>query len=147
MTRIKILVGIMLTLGATALLAQQYSEYTVATRGIDAGATSNVNEVITLTKYEDVSVKVKSIAGLAASGCLSGVVKTTFNWSANGVDYLAVPLVMMTTGPVAGTPVVAISNQTMGAVGYLKLTTIQNLTEGVVTTSVRVATKPQRFGK
>ena len=143
----KLLLSLALLAGLYALpaSAQQYDVATSAALVVASGGTSNVNAVITCTKYEDVTVQV-TLSGTTAA-TTNGNITVSF---AHGVDGTLYETTAQTTVVVAANGATAVSkvaNITVGATGYLKLTTIANASSGDGTVTVKVAKKPQREGK
>jgi hypothetical protein len=147
MKSIKWAVAVGLVLVAGIVVAQQYNTDAKG-YAITASSTSNLTaatqHAITLTKYEDVAIHVKtSLAG-------SGTDSTVMNYykSVDGVTYETTPSVILTIVNTGTTTVNTTTNVTMGAAGYLKLGSIVNADGGdVLTVTNTFAVKPQRFGK
>ena len=145
MKRILILALLVLAVVALPGYAQQYDSSLVLTQVVEAGGTSNINQVITLTKYEDFAVQA-SFVGTAAS--TNGNVTLSFVSGVNGTLYETTAQNTVVLAANGATAVVKVQNITVGAVGYVKLTTAANAaTAGTGTLIITVAKKPQREGK
>jgi hypothetical protein len=136
-------VALVLVVGLNLAQAQQYS--TAKTRiAVAASGTSNNVAVCTATKYEDVAIHVKTT--LAGSGTDNTTI--SYSKSLDGVTYETTPSVVLTIANTGTTAVNTLTNVTLGAVGYLRLTSIVNGDTGdVLTCTNTFALKPQRFGK
>jgi hypothetical protein len=129
---------------ASVCTAQQYGTALVATQMVLTSGTSNINSVVTVTKYEDVAVQLTILPGSAAT--TNGNITASFARSVDGTTYETTAghtVVAAANGTAAVTTVGTIN---AGAAGYLKLTTLQNASYGTVTGIVTVVKKPVRFG-
>ena len=143
MKQIKWAVVAALVLAAGIVVAQQYSTQ-VKAGTVAASGTSNNVDVVTLTKYEDLTIYIKT--QLAGSGTDNTVV--SYSKSVDGVTYETTPSVVLTIANTGTTAVNTVTNINVGAAGYLRLTSIVNGDTGdVLTYTNTFALKPQRFGK
>ena len=145
MKRILILALLVLAVVALPGYAQQYDVATSAALVVASGGTSNVNAVITCTKYEDVTVQV-TLSGTTAA-TTNGNVTVSFAHGVDGTLYETTAQTTVVAAANGATAVSKVQNITVGATGYLKLTTIANASSGDGTVTVKVAKKPQREGK
>ena len=143
MKQIKWAVVAAFVLAAGIVVAQQYSTQ-VKAGTVAASGTSNNVDVVTLTKYEDLTIYIKT--QLAGSGTDNTVV--SYSKSVDGVTYETTPSVVLTIANTGTTAVNTVTNINVGAAGYLRLTSIVNGDTGdVLTYTNTFALKPQRFGK
>ena len=130
--------------GLYALPASAQSQYDVATSAalvVASGGTSNVNAVITCTKWEDVTVQV-TLSGTTAA-TTNGNITVSFVHGVNGTTYETTAQTTVVLAANGATAVSKVQNITVGATGYLKLTTIANASSGDGTVTVKVAKKPK----
>jgi hypothetical protein len=133
-----------LVLLASVGSAQQYEVALVSTQMVLTSGTSNINSVVTITKYQDVAIQLTILPGSAAT--TNGNITASFAKSADGTTYettASSTIVAAANGTAAVTKVGTIS---AGAAGYLKLTTLANASYGTVTGIITVVKKPQRYG-
>jgi hypothetical protein len=143
MKKMKWAVAAGLVLVAGIVVAQQYATQVKAIV-VGASGTSNTVDTITLTKYEDVAVHVKT--QLAGSGTDNTVI--SYSKSVDGVTYETTPSVVLTIANTGTTAVNTVTNISMGACGYLKIASIVNGDTGdALTVTNTFSVKPQRFGK
>lgn len=126
--------------------AQQYQLLSLMTTNNVAAATANTatSAAIGLTKLNDVAVMLKF--NVMASGN-SNVVFTFSRSLAGNTNWGTASTIPITVAGNGTTPVVLITNLTLGAVGYLRLEGISNANTAAITNiTVRYATKPKRDG-
>ena len=136
----------MLALAVAALApahAQQYAvstAYSSSTNSIGTNATVTNNVTISATKVADIGL---GVTARGASGA-TGNITATFARSLDGTNWVSSPTITVAV-PLSGTNVVtAVTNITLGAVGYLRLNTVANGDPASVATNVavKVAKKP-----
>jgi hypothetical protein len=126
---------------AVGVQAQQYSAtevYTSSTNSIGTNATVTNNVTITATKSSDVGL---AITARGASGA-TNTVTASFSRSLDGTNwatFITLPVTMSGTNLVT-----AVTNVSVGAVGFLRLNTVANADVAATATnvSVRVSRKP-----
>lgn len=140
--QIKWLVLAALVFSTGIVIAQQYATQVKAIV-VAASGTSNTVDTITLTKYEDVAIHIKTY--LAGSGTDNTVI--SYSKSVDGVTYETTPSVVVTIANTGTTAVNTVTNISMGAAGYLKIASIVNGDTGdALTVTNTFAVKPKRFG-
>lgn len=127
------------------LHAAQYADDAVLNpTSISAGANSNYNTTITLTKYEDVTLTLRYLPPTGTSN-----VWFTFKQAANPTNAATVnKIVIGVPGATVGTQAIVVTNISMGAAGYLIFEGVTNTFQSAAITNcaVEVAKKPSRFG-
>ena len=117
--------------------AQQYttvSLYSSSTNSIATNGTVTNNVTFTATKVTDVGL---AVTARGASGA-TGNVTATFARSLDGSNWVSSPTITVAV-PLSGTNLVtAVTNITLGSVGYLRLTTVANGDPASVATNVTV---------
>lgn len=113
------------------------------TNNIAAATTNTYNSVITLTKYDEVALQ--PIFQLTGAGTSAVVFR--FSKSVDGTNFIADASRTISVTAAGTTVVSGISNQLVGAVGYLRLDTIENPNASAVTNLTFPAVpKPSRYG-
>jgi hypothetical protein len=144
------------TIGIIALLALAFAataaDYSVTTltNGLKVAGSSTVTmtttaPVITLTKYEDVAINVRVTLDSTGTGT------QTYTWykSLDGSTYdtVASYTLAVTPGGTGGTFVQVSTNINMGAVGYIRLGSVQNAQSGqYATNNISYSLKKRRNG-
>jgi len=127
--------------------AQQYgSALSYTLTPVLAGVTeTNPVQVATVTKYEDVSIQVSG--KLDAAG--TDVTKVKFARSVDGVNYETTPSMIISLTHAGTVTTSVVSNWNIGAVGYLKCVAVTNAaaTANLTNLTIRVSTKPSRYGR
>jgi hypothetical protein len=146
MKYLKILAGLALLVAVVLpAQAQQYNTGSFSTV-VAASTTSNYTSslVIGMTKYQDVGIRVLST--LAGSGTDNTTVKLAR--SIDGVTYETTPSVVITIANTGTTAVNTLTNIEQGAVGFLRLASVQDGDTGdALSATVQYVLKPQRNGK
>jgi len=140
-----IILALLAGLVAFSAQAQQYEVTIVKTQMVATTGTSNINSVITLTKYEDIAVGLRLLGGSVAT--TNGNVTASFALSTDGVTYETTASRTVVGAANGVTAVQTVGTINTGAAGYLKLTTLANASYGTVTGVVTISKKPQRFGR
>jgi len=149
MNRMKWLVAAGLVLVAGVVIAAQYSasslSITFAGAGLAAVTETNPAAVVTLTKFEDVSIQVSGKLDDAGTD----VTAVKFARSVDGVTYETTPSMVISLTHAGTTTTACLSNWNVGAVGYIKCVAISNAaaTANLTNLVIKVTTKPARFGQ
>ena len=118
------------------------------TQHVKGASTSNYTSSLVLTKYDDVALYINFSQYNAAQG--SNVV-FTFERSVDNSTWESTQKLPITLVETGNTAVCLVTNVTVGAYGYWRLSSIQNTCTNVVAAvtniTVKVYAKPKRFGK
>jgi hypothetical protein len=146
-TKWLVVAGLALTAGIA--IAAQYTASTLsisfAGAGLAAVTETNPATVVTLTKYEDVTIQVSGKLDDAGTD----VTKVKFSRSVDGTTYETTPSMVMSLTHAGTTTTSCISNWNIGAVGYIKCVAISNAaaTANLTNLVIKVTTKPARYGQ
>jgi len=126
-----------------AASAQQYQPvalYTQGTNAIAGSATVSPAAVFTLTKFNNVALQ---LTAKASGSTDTNAVTASFAKSVDGVTYETTPSVTLAVTSSSTNAITGVTNAALGAVGYLKLTSIVNSNTNALTgVSVQAVKKP-----
>jgi len=128
-----------------AVSAQQYTLTTLlsATNTVAASTSSNYTASATLTKHDNVALLLSfTHAGAGTDACTF-----TFDRSLDGSTWETTGNWVVSVAANGNTQVNVVTNLSLGAVGYLRIRTIDNgVAEDMTNIVVKVATKPKKNG-
>jgi hypothetical protein len=124
--------------------AQQYqaTSLTLSGNSINGSATSTENATVVLTKQDIVALALTAQGGNAGQ---AGNVTASFSASVDGSSWQSAYTTVVVAAS-GNTAVTTVSPVTVGAIGYLRLASIQNSSNGAITPTVKVSVKPKRNG-
>lgn len=135
---------LMLLLCCFTAQAQQYQSTTLLDDVIiNASTTSNYTASVTLTKHDNVALlwQFKHM-GAGTDNCI-----LTLEQSIDGTNWETTNKKTITVAATGTTQVNVVTNLSMGAVGYLRVKSVQNGVADVLTNlTVKVVTKPKKNG-
>jgi hypothetical protein len=139
-----ILFGVALFATASIAFAQQYTvtTLTLATNGVPAASTdAGDSSAFTTTKYDNVAVQVQAKGANASS---AGAVTFSFITSVDGTSYESVATRTLALALSGTSTITACTNWNLGAMGYIKLTSVQNADSTYLITNivVKCSSKP-----
>lgn len=122
---------------ASAAQAQQYAVATAYSSGTNTIATNGTvtnNFVIAATKVTDIGLAISA----RAVGAATGNITATFARSLDGTNWVSTPNITLAVAANGTNPVTAVTNITVGAVGFLRLNTVAYADPTSVLTNVSV---------
>lgn len=146
----KHVITILAALALFAFGAQAQGNYQAAsllstTASITAGATTNYNTVINVTKWDEIALQLSY--KLAAATANNSNVTVTLSRSLDGVNWGTADKLVFTLAANSTNQVSTITNIDTGSIGYYRLDSIANANTNTMTNIlVRFAVKPKRQG-